>query len=102
MVLQIEDCIDVLKVLFPNFDVLLLFEHSCGHDRQQEHGLNIENMSKGYGGKQSRLCPSIIKEVDGYLGSFNQTLNPGDTQIMVFGPNDDGTLWMTPTERGMR
>jgi hypothetical protein len=71
MVLQIEDCIDVLKVLFPNFDVLLLFEHSCGHDRQQEHGLNIENMSKGYGGKQSRLCSSIIKEVDGYLGSFN-------------------------------
>jgi hypothetical protein len=32
MVLQMEDCIDVMKVLHPDVDVLLLFDHSCGHD----------------------------------------------------------------------
>jgi len=90
-----------LEGLIPYFDMLLFFDHYCGH-RQWEDGLNVESISKEYGGKQSRLCSSKIKEVDGYLGSFNQRLNPGDTQIMVFGPNDDGTLWMTPTERGMR
>jgi hypothetical protein len=34
MVLQMEDCIDVMKVLHPEVDVLLLFDHSCGHDGQ--------------------------------------------------------------------
>jgi hypothetical protein len=48
MVLQMEDCIDVLKVLYPSYDVLLLFDHSCGHDRQRDDGLNVENMSKGW------------------------------------------------------
>jgi hypothetical protein len=42
MVLQLEDCIDVLKVLYPQFDFLFLFDHSCGHDRQKEDGLNVE------------------------------------------------------------
>jgi len=55
-------------------------------------------MSKGYSGRQSRLRPSIIKAVDGYLGSFHQTLNLGDTQIKVFGSKDDGPFWMMPTE----
>jgi hypothetical protein len=61
----------VMKVLYPEVDVLLLFDDSCGHDRQWEDGLNVENMLKGYGGKQSKLCHSLIKKVDGYLGPFN-------------------------------
>ena len=89
MVLQMEDCIDVLKVLYPSYDVLLLFDHSCGHDRQRDDGLNVEYMSKGYGGKQSRLRPSLIKQVDGYIGSFTQKLNVGDTQTMIFSADDD-------------
>jgi hypothetical protein len=34
MVLQMEDSTDVMKVLYPEVDVLLLFDDSCGHDRQ--------------------------------------------------------------------
>ncbi len=55
MVLQLEDCIDCLKVLAPDFDILFLFDHSCGHGCQREDGLNIENMSKSFGGKQAYL-----------------------------------------------
>ena len=33
MVLQMEDCIDVMHALYPDYDVLFLFDHSCGHDR---------------------------------------------------------------------
>ena len=55
MVLQLKDCVDVLKVLYPQFDFLFLFDHSCGHDRQKEDGLNVERMTKSYGGAQKRL-----------------------------------------------
>jgi len=41
MVLQLEDCIDVLKVVYPQFNFLFLFDHSCGHDKQREDGFNI-------------------------------------------------------------
>jgi len=43
MVLQLEDCVDVLKYLYPQYDFLLLFDHSCSHDKQREDGLNVEN-----------------------------------------------------------
>jgi hypothetical protein len=99
MAFQMEDCLDVVKVLHPEVDVLLLFDHSRGDDRQREDGLNVENMSKGYGGKQSKLHPSLIKQVDGYLGPFNRKLNEGDVQTMVFSVTDDGPFWMEALER---
>jgi hypothetical protein len=70
MVLQMEDCLDVLDTLYPQFDVLLLFDHSCGHDKQQSDGLNVENMTKNYAGKQSFLRPTLIKEERGYFGPY--------------------------------
>ncbi len=36
MVIQFEDCIDCLTTLYPEFDYLFLFDHSCGHDKQRE------------------------------------------------------------------
>ena len=53
MVLQLEDCVDVLKLLYPQFDFLFLFDHSCRHNRQKEDGLNVEQMTKFYGGAQN-------------------------------------------------
>jgi hypothetical protein len=32
MVLQLEDFVDIIKVLWPQYDCLFLFNHSCGHD----------------------------------------------------------------------
>jgi hypothetical protein len=32
MVLQLEDSLDVVKTLYPQYDFLFLFDHSCGHD----------------------------------------------------------------------
>ena len=62
MVLQLENCVDVVKALYPQYDYLFLFDHSCGHDKQQPDGLNSENMSKLYGGKQSYLQTQKQKE----------------------------------------
>ncbi len=65
-----EDCADVLHTLYPQFDFLFLFDHSCGHDKQQRDGLNAENKAKSYGGKQHYLRPTIIKQEKNYLGPY--------------------------------
>ena len=98
MVVQMEDCIDVMTVLFPSYDYLFLFDHSCGHEKQREDGLNMENMSKTYGGKQRLIQPTLIKEEAGYLGTYPRKLNPGDIQHMIFTEHDEGPFWMSSEE----
>jgi hypothetical protein len=37
MELQLEDCVDCIKVIATQFDVMFLFDHSCGNDKQRKH-----------------------------------------------------------------
>jgi hypothetical protein len=99
MVLQFEVCVDCLQVIAPQFDYLFLFDHSCGHDKQREDGLNVKNMTKSFGGKQAYLHDTIIKEHDGYLGPFPNILRPGDVQSMVFKGRNVGPFWLSEQER---
>ena len=70
MVLQLEDCVDVVKAIHNSeFEFLFLFDHSCGHDRKQPDGLTVASMNKGYKGKQPHMRNSII-ESKSYLGPF--------------------------------
>jgi hypothetical protein len=55
MVLQFEDCIDIVNTLWPEFDYVFLFDHSCGHDRQRPDGLTVTGLNKGMGGAQPRM-----------------------------------------------
>ena len=87
-VLQCEDVIDCLDVLYPSFQFIFSVDHSCGHDRQRHDGLNANAMNKGWGGKQRIMHPSKIERVEGYLGKYNSILKPGDTQDMVFSSSD--------------
>ena len=100
MIVQMEDCIDVLHHLYPEFEVHFLFDHSCGHDRQRPDGLNANNMSKFYGGVQPKMHDSLIESHD-YLGSYNGTLRVGDTQAMVWQEGDVGPYYLSPPERLM-
>ena len=45
VVLQLEDCVDVVKTLYPQYDFLFMFDHSYGHDKQRADGLNVESMN---------------------------------------------------------
>ncbi len=99
MVLQLEDCVDCLKVLYPQHDFLFLLDHSCGHDRQRVDGLNIENMNKLYGSNKPKMRDTKITQEQGYLGPYQHKLSPGDVQQMSFQSTDDGPFWMTPAER---
>jgi hypothetical protein len=61
MVLQLEDCVDVLKHLYPEYDYLFLFDHSSGHDKQREDGLNVKMMTKSFDGTQRKMRNTLIK-----------------------------------------
>ena len=41
MIVQLEDCVDVLQYLYPQFDFKFIFDHSNGHDRLQSDGLSL-------------------------------------------------------------
>jgi hypothetical protein len=99
MVLQLEDCDDVITNLYPQYDFVFLFDHSSGHDKQREDGLNIKKMTKGFGGAQRKMRDTAIKQEKGFLGTYPRKLNPGDIQSMVFKSTDEGPFWMTRDEQ---
>ncbi|KAI2498015.1 hypothetical protein MHU86_16452 [Fragilaria crotonensis] len=99
MSIQFEDCVDCVKVLYPQFDFVFLFDHSQGHAKKLTNGLDAYSMNRGYGGAQPRMRESKIKEHDGYLGMHRRTLSVGDTQSFLFQAGDVGPFWMTNEER---
>ena len=69
MVLQVEYFADLFIAIHPKFDIIFLFNHSCGHDRGREDGLNVRKMGSGYGGlSHLTMYPTKIKQEAGYLG----------------------------------
>jgi hypothetical protein len=97
--IQFKDCVDCIKVLFPQFDFVFLFDHLQGHAKKLVNGLHAYSMNKGYGGAQPIMRESKIREHNGYLGTNRHTLQVGDTQSFVFKPEYDGPFWMSPQER---
>jgi hypothetical protein len=101
MVLQFEDCIDIVNTLWPEFDYVFLFDHSCGHDRQRPDGLTVTGFNKGLGGAQPRMRDTRIREDNSDIGlhATELTLRAGMVQSMQFAPTDHGPCWMNPAER---
>jgi hypothetical protein len=102
MALQFEDCVDCIQALYPDFDSVWTFDHSCGHDRGQEDGLVVGNMQTLWGGKQNKIRPHEIKEANGYLGPHAPKLQVGDFQQMVFQEVDEGPFYLSPLLRDLR
>jgi hypothetical protein len=73
MVLQLEDCVGVLKHLHPQYDYLFLFDHSRDHDQQREDGLNVKN-DKKLSGPQRKMRNTFIKKEKRIPGSRRQTI----------------------------
>ena len=100
MVLQVENCTDVINALHPKFYILFLFNHSCGHDRGREGGLNINRMGSGYGGfSYPEMHPTKIKQDYGYLTPHPCIIKPGQVQYLVFQDNGDSPSWVALEER---
>ena len=96
MAIQLEDCVDCLKVLFPQFNFAFIFYHSQGHAKKLTNGLDAYSMNGGFGGVQPKMRDeSTIMAEDGYLGIHKHTVDVGDTHFFVFQPGDAGPFWMT-------
>jgi hypothetical protein len=77
MIIQLKDCIDVVKTVHPEFDCLFLFDHSCGHDRQRPGGLSVPKVNKSFGGAQPNMRRSKI-DTDEFIGPFEAIHEVGD------------------------
>jgi hypothetical protein len=89
MVLQFEDCIDVVKVFYLEYDYMFLFDYSCGYDRKRPDGLCVNSMRKRFGGKQTVMRDSKMKSEE-YLEQFLGLLSVGASQRINVGPTGAG------------
>ena len=67
MVLQLDNCTDILKALHTRIDLIFLFDNPCGNDRGREVRFNITKINSGYGGAQQEIHPAKIKQEVGFL-----------------------------------
>ena len=79
-----EDCVNTIEVLFPNFDSVFLFNQSFGHTELREDVLNINKMNVTYGGAMKKMHDTIINEI----GPYNLLLSIGSVQKMKFQDDD--------------
>ena len=63
--LTVTSCVDCNKVLYPQFNLMFLFNHSQGHAKKLVGGLDAYSMIRGYGGAQSIMHESKFKEHNG-------------------------------------
>jgi hypothetical protein len=98
MIIQFEDCIDVVKTLHSEFDFMFLFDHSCGHDRQRPDGLSVTKINKTHGGAQPKMRKSKM-ETEEFLGPFPAMLQVGEYQHMVYQEGDVGPFFKTEAEQ---
>jgi len=104
MVIQLEDCVDVLQVLYPHFDFAVLFDHSNGHDRLQPNGPKI---GIRYGGEQPKMRSSKL-DSEIYFGPYHDEsykLQKGDMQEMTFpmdAKDEDGPCYFPIQKRSAK
>ena len=99
MSLQFEDVVDCVQVLYPEYDFVFLFDHSQGHARKRNGALSAMHMSRTFGGAQPIMRDTVIIQADGYLGTHSPKLNVGDTQSLVFKPDDIGPWYISREQR---
>jgi hypothetical protein len=86
-----------MKVVYPEFDVVFLFEHSQGHSTRREGALDTNSMNQSCGGAQPILRSTQIKAGPAFLGPHNPCLKVGDDQSMVYAEErDPGVFYLTP------
>ena len=58
--IQVENMIDCLEVMYPDFDHIILADQSSGHTRKRIGGCDITKMNTGYGGVQPPITNSVV------------------------------------------
>jgi hypothetical protein len=82
MKIQTKDLINTLKVVFPSYGFLLLFNQNSGHTKKREDGLNVHNMNQEHGRKVPDMCQAVL-DAD-CLGVHNPVIEADGMQELVF------------------
>jgi hypothetical protein len=53
--MQFENCVDTTQALFPEYDSVWVFDHSCSHDCGRKDGLSVGFKKVNWGGEQSKM-----------------------------------------------
>jgi hypothetical protein len=78
---QVEDVTDCLKAnLGKGFDYYNLFDHSSGHAKRHENGMDVKKMNVSWGG-QSVVSNSIIDKKEGYVDQYHDPQSEGMVKI---------------------
>ena len=89
---QVVDFMDCVEVLHPDWQLLLEVDWSSGHAKMLLGALNANSMNVAYGGGQKTpresTIPSDPEKAKLYLGEYDPTLKPGDTQFFYFREGD--------------
>jgi hypothetical protein len=57
---QVKHTIMVFEHTHPNHVGIFVFDRSSTHEGFAENALNVNNMNVGHGGKQRKLCNTVI------------------------------------------
>jgi hypothetical protein len=88
MVLQLEDCVDFVQVLYPEPDVFFLLDvDMTSNDRKV---LMLRTRISLLVAIKPKMRETQTKQEKGYLGPSQRLLHPGDTQKMIIESNDVG------------
>jgi hypothetical protein len=90
MVLQLEDCTDVFKVLYQQFNIVYELDHSSGHDKEKAGSLTTTLSMLGWehGGKQRSMRGSELGANNTGTVRHSRCINLGEIQHMNFQIDD--------------
>jgi hypothetical protein len=86
--IQVTDLMDTIEAIYGNMQMVIEVDHSSGHLKKKENGLDVGAMNLYFGGVQrSNMRDTIVTE--DYLGNEpGRSLQPGDIQHKNFREGD--------------
>ena len=95
MALFIEDSYDILRVIHHHCDFVVQMDHSAGHSKRREDGLEASEVSLKWGGGKKNMRDPVVEE----NGPYGATHLVGQPQFMTFKDSDSGPFYLTEQER---
>ena len=101
-VLQMENLMDVLDVLYPDEKHVMSLDHSNNHGGKRVGGLDLNALNGKFGGKQPIFDANMLNDPScfgDHAKVYEDQLEHEDIQYYSFTGANSGPFWMTPKMR---
>ena len=89
---QVTDVMLLCEWLYPGYQLALKVDHSAGHAKLKDDGLNVGNMNVNWGGKQQHLHDSKVTAAGLGSGEALQTVTVDGQKLVVDCKVKDGQM----------